>query len=63
LLSKSELLIKHVEDRKGHDYRYAVDTSKIKNELGWKVEYDFEQAVEKTLNWYLDHKQWWKNLI
>lgn len=63
LLSKSELLIKHVEDRKGHDYRYAVDTSKIKNVLGWKVEYDFEQAVEKTLNWYLDHKQWWKNLI
>jgi dTDP-glucose 4,6-dehydratase len=63
LLSKSALLIKHVEDRKGHDFRYAVDTSKIKNELGWKVEYDFEQAIEKTLNWYLDHKQWWKKLI
>ncbi|PUU90961.1 dTDP-glucose 4,6-dehydratase [Halanaerobium sp.] len=63
LLSKSALLIKHVEDRKGHDFRYAVDTSKIKNKLGWEAESDFEQAIEKTLNWYLDHKQWWKKLI
>jgi dTDP-glucose 4,6-dehydratase len=63
LLSKSELLIKHVEDRKGHDYRYAVDSSKIQNELGWEVEYDFEQAMQITLNWYLDHKQWWKKIL
>lgn len=63
MLSKSELLIKHVEDRKGHDYRYAVDTGKIKNELGWEAEHDFDQAIEITLNWYLDHKQWWKKLI
>ena len=63
LLSKSELLIKHVEDRKGHDYRYAVDSSKIKSELGWKEESDFENALRMTLNWYLDHKQWWQKLL
>jgi dTDP-glucose 4,6-dehydratase len=63
LLSKSELLIKHVEDRKGHDYRYAVDSSKIKDELGWEAEFDFEKAMETTLNWYLDHKEWWQKLI
>jgi len=63
LLSKSELLIKHVEDRRAHDFRYAVDSSKIKDELGWEAEFDFEKAVAKTLNWYLDHKEWWQKLI
>ena len=63
LLSKSELLIKHVEDRKGHDYRYAVDSSKIKNDLGWEAESNFENSIRKTLNWYLDHKNWWQQLI
>lgn len=63
LLSKSELLIKHVEDRKGHDYRYAVDSSKIKDELGWEAEYDFERVMGITLNWYLDHKEWWQKLL
>ncbi|RAK04202.1 dTDP-glucose 4,6-dehydratase [Halanaerobium saccharolyticum] len=63
LLSKSELLIKQVEDRKGHDYRYAVDNSKIKTELDWEPEYDFENALRKTLNWYLDHKKWWQKLL
>jgi dTDP-glucose 4,6-dehydratase len=63
LLSKSELLIKHVEDRQGHDFRYAVDSSKIKAELGWEAEFDFEIAMEKTLNWYLDHKEWWQKII
>jgi len=62
-LSKSELLIKHVEDRKGHDYRYAVDSSKIKEKLGWEAEYDFEKAMGTTLNWYLDHKEWWQKLL
>ena len=60
LLSKTELLIKHVKDRKGHDYRYAVDSSKIKEKLGWETEFDFENAMRKTLNWYLDHKKWWQ---
>src|SRR6056297_142304 len=63
LLSKSELLIKHVEDRQGHDYRYAVDSSKIKNDLGWEAESNFENSIRKTLNWYLDHKNWWHKLI
>lgn len=63
LLSKSELMIKHVEDRKGHDYRYAIDSSKIEKDLGWKAEYDFDRAIKKTLNWYLDHKEWWQKLI
>ena len=62
-LSKSELLIKHVEDRKGHDYRYAVDSSKIKEELGWEAEFTFDNAMAKTLNWYLDYKKWWKKLL
>jgi dTDP-glucose 4,6-dehydratase len=63
LLSKTELLIKYVKDRKGHDYRYAVDSSKIKEKLGWKTEFDFENAMRKTLNWYLDHKKWWQKVI
>ncbi len=63
LLSKSELLIKHVEDRMGHDYRYAIDSSKIKEDLGWESEFDFEKAMGRTLNWYLDHKKWWQKQI
>jgi dTDP-glucose 4,6-dehydratase len=63
LLSKTELLIKHVEDRRGHDYRYAVNSNKIKDELGWETEFNFENAMRTTLNWYLDHKKWWQKLI
>ena len=63
LLSKPELLIKYVEDRKGHDYRYAVDSSKINKELGWEAEHDFDRALELTLNWYLDNKKWWRKSI
>ena len=63
LLSKTELLIKYVKDRKGHDYRYAVDSSKIKEQLGWKPEFNFENSMRKTLNWYLDHKKWWHKVI
>jgi len=63
LLSSSELLIKQVEDRKGHDFRYAVDSSKIMTELGWEAEFNFEDAIRLTLNWYLDNKEWWQKLI
>ncbi len=63
LLSKPELLIKYVKDRKGHDYRYAVDSTKIKEKLGWEAEFDFEKAMRKTLNWYLDHKKWWQKTL
>ena len=55
-LGKSEDLISFVEDRKGHDYRYAIDPSKIKKELGWEPETKFEDGMIKTIDWYLKHK-------
>ncbi|NFF64919.1 dTDP-glucose 4,6-dehydratase [Clostridium sporogenes] len=51
-------LIKHVEDRKGHDRRYAIDPSKIENEIEWKSQISFEDGILKTVNWYLNNKQW-----
>ena len=57
-LGKSEDLIEFVEDRKGHDFRYAIDPTKIYNELGWTPETKFEDGIVKTINWYLEHKEW-----
>jgi dTDP-glucose 4,6-dehydratase len=51
-------LITFVKDRPGHDRRYAVDTSKIKNELGWTPRYDFERGLRETVRWYLDNQAW-----
>jgi dTDP-glucose 4,6-dehydratase len=51
-------LIRHVEDRMGHDRRYAIDCSKIKNELGWKQSVDFNEGLSKTVDWYLAHSEW-----
>ncbi len=62
-LNKSENLIKFVEDRKGHDRRYAIDPSKIKNELGWIPETKFDDGIKKTIKWYLNNKQWWQKII
>lgn len=62
-LNKPESLIQHVTDRKGHDRRYAIDASKLENELGWKPEYDFESGIADTIQWYLDNEDWWKNII
>lgn len=59
-LGKSEDLITYVEDRKGHDYRYAIDPTKIKNELGWEPKTKFEDGIIKTIDWYLDNKEWLK---
>lgn len=59
-LDKSEDLITYVEDRKGHDYRYAIDPTKIKNELGWEPKTKFEDGIIKTIDWYLEHKDWLK---
>ena len=53
-----ENLITFVEDRLGHDQRYAIDASKIKKELGWKPEYEFEKGLNKTIEWYLENKDW-----
>lgn len=57
-LGKSEDLISYVEDRKGHDYRYAIDPTKIKNELGWEPKTKFEDGIVKTIDWYLENKEW-----
>ena len=59
-LGKSEDLIEHVADRKGHDYRYAIDPTKIKNELGWEPETKFEDGIVKTIDWYLANPDWLK---
>ncbi|MBQ9948190.1 MAG: dTDP-glucose 4,6-dehydratase [Oscillospiraceae bacterium] len=57
-LDKSEDLIKYVQDRPGHDRRYAIDNTKITTQLGWSPAYTFETGIKKTIEWYLDHKQW-----
>ena len=62
-LNKSEDLIVHIEDRKGHDMRYAIDPTKIHNELGWLPETKFADGIIKTIKWYLDNKVWWENII
>ncbi len=63
LLDKPESLITYVTDRKGHDMRYAIDPTKIHNELGWLPETKFEDGIVKTVQWYLDNKSWWENII
>lgn len=62
-LGKPESLIVHVEDRKGHDRRYAIDPAKIHRELGWLPETKFEDGIKKTIKWYLDHKKWWQDIV
>ncbi|HZH71675.1 MAG TPA: dTDP-glucose 4,6-dehydratase [Mariniphaga sp.] len=62
-LNKSKNLIKYVKDRPGHDRRYAIDASKIKNELGWNPHYSFEQAIKDTIDWYIKNKNWWERII
>ena len=57
-LGKSEDLIQFVEDRKGHDYRYAIDATKIEKELGWKPKTRFEEGIVKTIKWYLENTEW-----
>ncbi|MCB9247174.1 MAG: dTDP-glucose 4,6-dehydratase [Ignavibacteriales bacterium] len=62
-LGKDETLIEYVTDRLGHDRRYAIDSSKIQNELGWSPKFNFESAIENTIDWYLDNKNWWEKII
>ena len=57
---KYEDLIAFVEDRPGHDFRYAIDSSKIRDELDWQPKEIFTFGIEKTIRWYLDNKDWWK---
>ena len=62
-LHKPESLITHVTDRKGHDMRYAIDPAKIHAELGWLPETMFADGIEKTIQWYLDNRAWWEEII
>lgn len=62
-LGKSESLITHVTDRKGHDRRYAIDPTKIHNELGWLPETKFADGIKKTIKWYLENQAWWESIV
>ncbi len=62
-LGKPESLITHVADRKGHDMRYAIDPDKIHRELGWLPETMFKDGIRRTIEWYLEHKEWWERII
>jgi dTDP-glucose 4,6-dehydratase len=59
---ESEKLISYVTDRAGHDFRYAIDASKIRKELGWEPSLQFEEGLEKTVDWYLDNSEWLNNV-
>jgi dTDP-glucose 4,6-dehydratase len=61
-LNKPESLIKFVEDRPGHDRRYAIDSTKLRSELGWELTYSFENAMDLTIRWYIQHQDWWKKI-
>lgn len=58
----SEKLITYVKDRPGHDFRYAIDSSKLKKELGWEPSLQFEEGIKKTVKWYLENEEWVKNV-
>lgn len=62
-LDKPESLITYVTDRKGHDLRYAIDSTKIQQELGWTPATKFEDGLQKTIDWYLNNKEWWETII
>jgi len=62
-LGKPRSLIKHVKDRPGHDRRYATDAAKITNELGWRPSVTFEQGLNRTIDWYLEHQDWLANVV
>jgi dTDP-glucose 4,6-dehydratase len=61
-LNASKELIKYVEDRLGHDRRYAIDPTKLTTELGWKPKYTFDTGIVETIQWYMDNQEWWKNI-
>ncbi|WP_127161368.1 dTDP-glucose 4,6-dehydratase [Veillonella sp. VA137] len=63
ILGKDESLIAYVTDRPGHDLRYAIDPTKIHNELGWLPKTSFEEGIKKTIQWYLDNKEWWQHVL
>lgn len=62
-LGKPESLIRFVADRPGHDRRYAIDPTKIHNELGWLPATTFDEGIKKTIKWYLDNREWWQHIL
>jgi len=62
-LGKPHSLIRFVKDRPGHDWRYAIDASRIRNELDWTPQYNFEDGLRHTIQWYIDNQGWWKSLL
>lgn len=62
-VDKDESLITYVKDRPGHDMRYAIDPTKIHNELGWKPETLFNEGIQKTIDWYLNNREWWQKIL
>jgi len=62
LMGQGEEMIEHVSDRPGHDFRYAIDFSKAKNELGWEPQIDFAVGLQQTIEWYKNNKAWWEKL-
>ena len=63
ILEMDDSMIQYVQDRKGHDRRYALDSNKITRELGWMPTMDFEKGIKETVNWYTQNKPWWKKLL
>ena len=61
-MGKDESLISYVQDRPGHDRRYAIDNTKITTQLGWKPSYTFEQGIRETIAWYLEHQEWMEHV-
>ena len=63
IMGKPETAISFVEDRPGHDLRYSLDSSKIRNEVGWRPKHSFREALETTVKWYIDNDWWWKPIV
>ena len=62
ILNKPEDLVRFVKDRPGHDFRYAIDSSKIRSELGWEPKISFEQGLASTIDWYRQNRGWWEQV-
>jgi dTDP-glucose 4,6-dehydratase len=61
-MDAGEEMMEFVQDRAGHDFRYAIDSTKLRNDLGWKPEVDFDEALERTIAWFKENESWWKPL-
>jgi len=61
-LGKSECLIRFVKDRPGHDRRYAMDATKLRRELNWESSISFEEGMNQTISWYIEHEAWWQRI-